>query len=62
MTKKKDRKKKTWSELKDVKCPNCKQLLTKDLFEGKLLGCACGFIITEKVKDLLVKRDHSDDK
>lgn len=58
---KKKHKHKTWSELKDIKCPNCKQTLMKDMFTGKLLGCACGFIVTEETKDLLVKRDHSDE-
>lgn len=51
-------KKKTWAELKSEKCPKCKDPLMSDMFEGKTLGCACGFVITKDTKDLLVNRDN----
>lgn len=53
------KKEKTWRTLKDEKCPKCHEPLMKDMFDGKTLGCACGFIVTKATKDLLVDRDHS---
>lgn len=55
------KKKKTWSELKDEKCPNCKQTLTTDMFSGDTVGCPnCGFVIKKEAKDLLVDRDKDE--
>lgn len=51
---------KTWKELKDDKCPKCKSLMMTDMFTGEALGCSCGFVITAKTKNLLVKRDKDE--
>jgi len=51
-------KKKSWHELKDEKCPKCKGVLMRDLFGNGTIGCSCGFVLEEKMKDFLVKRDH----
>lgn len=53
----------TWKELKDNKCPNCKQDLQKGMFEDPYTACPnCGFVITDAVKKLLVERDHNEPK
>jgi|ETN02SMinimDraft_2_1059926.scaffolds.fasta_scaffold119112_3 hypothetical protein len=54
---KRKKKKKTWHQLKDDKCPKCNQTLMRDLYGGGLLGCACSFILEEHTKDILVERD-----
>lgn len=56
------KKKKTWEQLKETRCPKCNSVLMKDMFSGELLGCSCGFIIKEDVKNLLVNRDHNGNK
>ena len=50
-------KKKTWYQLKDEQCPKCGSTLMIDLFGSGTVGCACGFVIAENVKTLLVNRD-----
>lgn len=56
--------KKTWKELKDSKCPKCGQPLEKGMFNDDYVACmteGCGFVIKDTTRDLLVKRDHSDE-
>jgi uncharacterized Zn finger protein (UPF0148 family) len=55
--------KKTWKELKDDKCPKCKQPLFKGMFDDGYVACqteGCDFVIMDKTKELLVKRDHNE--
>ncbi len=53
---------KTWRELKDNKCPNCKTELSKGMFDTEYSTCEhCGFVIKDSTKDLLITRDHSND-
>lgn len=54
------KKEKTWATLKVDKCPKCGEPLMTDMFEGKILGCGCGFTVTKSTKELLVERDHND--
>lgn len=54
----KKNKKKSWHELKNDKCPKCKQTLMDDLFGIGTVGCACSFQIQGDVKNLLVERDN----
>jgi DNA-directed RNA polymerase subunit RPC12/RpoP len=59
MNKPKKPKFKTWKELKDNKCPTCKQDLQKGMFNDPYTACQnCGFTITDAAKDVLVDRDH----
>lgn len=58
----KQNKQKTWSELKDFNCPKCGGELMKDIFNGETVGCACGFVVTQETRNLLVKRDHSENE
>lgn len=51
------KKKGTWHQLQEEKCPKCNGGLMKDLFTGGFVGCACGFTLDEKTKDILVERD-----
>lgn len=57
-------KKKTWHTLKDEKCPQCSAPLTKGMFDIDYIQCgnACGFIVKDDVKKLLVNRDHMDER
>lgn len=59
MSKKANKKYVPWQELWIDACPNCGEKLMKDMFDGKTLGCSCGFIITDETKKLLEKRDKS---
>lgn len=53
--------KKTWKELKDNNCPRCSEELSKGMFGGDFSGCqACGFVISDDSKDILVERDHNE--
>lgn len=53
--------KKTWRELKDNECPNCKVELEKGMFDSDYSSCQnCGFVIKDTTKNLLVNRDHND--
>jgi len=54
------KKKKTWYQLKDEKCPKCNVVLMRDLFGKGITGCVCGFQIQDNVKILLVNRDKND--
>lgn len=58
---KRKKKKSSWQELHDDKCPKCKAGLMKDLFTGGFVGCACGFNLDESTKDLLVDRDKQNE-
>lgn len=53
----KKKRKKTWEELQENKCPKCGAPLQKDMLGLNLVGCQCGFLLQEETKDLLVKRD-----
>lgn len=52
------KKKKTWEDLKYDNCPKCKAGLSKDMFGNLTLGCQCGFIIKQLVRDVIVERDY----
>ena len=56
----KKQKKKTWHSLKEEKCPKCGATLMRDLYGNGLVGCACGFVLEENVKNIIVKRDYND--
>lgn len=60
MAKKSKKKFIPWEELQVNKCPNCKESLMKGMFGG-VVGCACGFVLTEETKDLLTNRDKKHD-
>lgn len=55
-------KQKTWDKLKEEKCPKCGSPLTKGMFDNEHIQCAnaCGFVVRDDVKDLLVQRDHNE--
>jgi len=51
-------KNKTWSSLKEEKCPKCGNILITGMFLD-LVGCPCGFVIDRSTKEVLVNRDKA---
>lgn len=45
-----------WDELKEEKCPKCKQVMTQNMFYEELYICSCGFSLEKQTKELLVNR------